>query len=194
MSRANPKADVFLREAEKWRDEMTLLRKLALHFDLTEELKWGKPCYMFKEANVIIIQPFKEYCALMFCKGVLLKDAKGLLKTPGEHTQAARQLRFTSVQEISKMEHTVKAYISEAIEMERAGLEVKYKTTPEPIPRGAPEEIGRILPLEEGLRGPHAGTARSLHPLHFRGQTIQTRESRIDKCTQRILSGRGLME
>src|ERR1700691_3195380 len=121
-------------EEQRWRKESERLRRISLGCGLTEELKWGKPCYMFKDSNVVIIQGFKEYCALMFCKGALLKDAKGILKRPGEHTQAARQLRFTSAREIAELEPVIKAYIHEAIEAEKAGREVVYKKEPEPIP------------------------------------------------------------
>src|SRR5580692_9160210 len=130
MNGMNPKVDVYLAEAEKWREETEQLRMISLGCGLTEELKWGKPCYTFQESNVVIIQGFKEYCALMFCKGALLKDPKGILKRIGESTQAARQARFTGVREIVEAEPVLKAYIHEAIEAEKAGLKVVYKTDP----------------------------------------------------------------
>ena len=130
----NPEIDAFLSRAKKWRDEMIELRTLSLGCGLTEELKWGKPCYTFQESNLLIIQPFKDYCALMFCKGALLKDPQNLLVKPGESTQAGRQVRFTTVREIAGMAATLKAYIREAMAAEKAGLKVEFKTNPEPVP------------------------------------------------------------
>src|SRR4030081_478116 len=123
----NPMVNVFLSKAKKWQEEFEKLRMIILDCGLTEELKWGKPCYTFQKSNIVIIQGFKEYCALMFCKGALLNDPNGILKKPGENTQAARQIRFTNVQEIVEMEPILKAYLYEAIEVEKAGLKVKFK-------------------------------------------------------------------
>src|SRR6202008_440004 len=125
----NPKVDGFLGKAKKWREEMKKLRRISLACGLTEELKWGKPCYTLQESNVVIIQGFKEYCALLFCKGALLKDAHGILIQQTENVQAARQIRFTNVREIVELAPILKAYVNEAIEVEKAGLEVKYKKT-----------------------------------------------------------------
>ena len=110
----NPKVDFYFNKAKEWQDELELLRKIVLDCGLTEELKWGKPCYTFQKSNIVIIQGFKEYCALMFCKGALLNDPNGILKKPGENTQAARQIRFTNVREIVEMEPILKAYIYES--------------------------------------------------------------------------------
>src|SRR6476620_7861652 len=123
MNKMNPKVDGFLTKTKKWQEEMKKLRTISLGCGLTEELKWGKPCYTFRKSNIVIIQGFKEYCALLFCKGALLKDPKHLLIQPGENTQAARQLRFTSVGEIAKLKAVIKAYVEEAIEVQKAGLE-----------------------------------------------------------------------
>src|SRR5262245_60783371 len=112
----NPKVDAFLAKAKKWQEEFKKLRRIVLEWPLTEELKWGKPCYTFQGSNIVIRHGFKEYCALLFCKGALLKDVKGILVQQTEHVQAARQIRFTNVREIVKMETTLKAYIKEAIE------------------------------------------------------------------------------
>src|SRR6266567_5774105 len=131
MNRMNPKVAGYLRRAKKWREEMEKLRRISLDCGLTEELKWGKPCYTFQKSNIVIIQGFKEFCALMFCKGALLNDPNGILKKPGENTQAARQIRFTNVREIVEMEPILKAYIYEAIEVEKAGLKVNFKKNPE---------------------------------------------------------------
>lgn len=127
-SRTNPKVDDFLSNAKKWREEFAKLRVMILDCELTEELKWNKPCYTFRQSNIVIIQGFKEYCAIMFFKGALLNDPNGTLIRPGENSQAQRQIRFTNVQEIVEMETILKAYIHEAIEVEKAGLEVKKKT------------------------------------------------------------------
>ena len=134
MNRMNPKVDGYLRKSKKWQEELEKLRMIILDCQLTEELKWGKPCYTFQKSNIVVIIPLKEYCALMFCKGALLNDANGILIKPGENTQAARQIRFTNVREIVEMEPILKAYIYEAIEAEKAGLKVNFKKNPEPIP------------------------------------------------------------
>src|SRR5437764_10039658 len=127
----NPKVDFFFTKAKKWREEFEKLRTIILDCGLTEELKWGKPCYAFQKSNIVVIQGFKEYCALMFFKGALLMDTHGILSRIGEHTQAGRQIRFTNVREIVEMEPILKAYIHEAIDVEKAGLKVKLKKTSE---------------------------------------------------------------
>ena len=127
----NPKVDRYLRKAKKWQEEFEKLRRISLDCGLTEELKWGKPCYTFQKSNIVIIHGFKEYCALLFCKGALLKDPNGILVQQTENVQAARQIRFTNVREIVEMEPVLKAYIHEAIEVEKAGLKVNYKKTSE---------------------------------------------------------------
>src|SRR6476660_6148613 len=127
MNRMNPKVDGFFRKAKKWRQEFEKLRTIVLACQLTEELKWGKPCYLFQGNNVVLIHGFKEYCALLFFKGALLKDAKGILVQQTENVQAARQIRFTNLREIEKMVAILKSYIKEAIAVEKAGLEVKDK-------------------------------------------------------------------
>src|SRR5258705_13630242 len=119
MNKMNPKVDGYLRKAKKWQEEFKKLRRIMLDCGLTEELKWGKPCYTFQQSNIVIIQGFKEYCALMFCKGALLKDAGGILIKPGENTQAARQIRFSNARQIVGMKPILKAYIDEAIEAEK---------------------------------------------------------------------------
>src|ERR1700733_7456993 len=123
-NKMNPKVDAFLSKATQWREEMKKLRMLLLDCGLTEELKWGKPCYSFQESNVVIIQGFKAYCALLFFKGVLLKDPHNILKKTGVNTRVGRQIRFNNVQEIVKLEPVLKAYIHQAVEVEKAGLKV----------------------------------------------------------------------
>src|SRR5262245_22581389 len=123
----NPKVDGFVRKAKKWQREFEKLRRIILNCELSEEMKWGKPCYTFQKSNIVLIHGFKEYCALLFFKGALLKDAKGLLIQQTENVQAARQIRFTSVREIVKLKAILNAYIKEAIEVEKAGLKINYK-------------------------------------------------------------------
>ena len=133
-SNMNPKVDEYLRKAKKWQEELEKLRMIILDCGLTEELKWGNPCYTFQKSNVVIIHGFKEYCALLFFKGALLNDAKGILIKQMENVQAARQIRFTNVREIVEMEPILKAYIHEAIEVEKAGLKVNFKKNTESYP------------------------------------------------------------
>jgi uncharacterized protein YdeI (YjbR/CyaY-like superfamily) len=189
----NPQVDTFLRTAKKWQKEMEKLRRISLDCGLTEESKWGKPCYTFQNSNVVIIQGFKEYCALLFCKGVLLKDAKHILIQQTENVQAARQLRFTNVREIVEMEPTVKAYIREAIEVEKAGLEVNYKKTSEfTIPEELQNKLHKSPALKTAFESLTPGRQRG-YILYFSApKQSKTRESRIEKCVQKILDGKGL--
>src|SRR5947199_7105794 len=131
MNKTNPKVDIFFIKAKKWQKELAKLRMIILDCGLTEELKWGQPCYTFQKSNIVLIHGFKEYCALLFFKGALLKDANGILIQQTENVQAARQIRFTNVREIVEMEPILKAYIYEAIEVEKAGLKVNFKKTSE---------------------------------------------------------------
>src|SRR5271170_4373931 len=127
MNRTNPKVDFFFRKAKKWQEEFEQLRAIILDCQLTEELKWGQPCYTLQKKNIVLIHGFNEYCALLFFKGALLKDADGILIQQTENVQAARQIRFTNVREIVEMDTVLKAYIHQAIEVEKAGLKVKLK-------------------------------------------------------------------
>src|SRR5271155_1702449 len=191
-SNMNPEVDRYLREAGKWREEKGKLRKIALGCRLIEELKWGKPCYTFRESNVVIIQGFKEYCALMFCKGALLKDAKGVLVKPGESTQAARQIRFANVREIVGMERLVKAYIQEAVEAEKAGLEVHFKKNPEPIPAELQSKLDENPALKAAFDALTPGRQRGYILYFSAAKQSKTRESRVEKCMPQILDGKGL--
>ena len=187
----NPKVDWYFSEAKKWQQESKKLRTIVLDCGLTEELKWGKPCYTFEGSNVVLIHGFKEYCALLFFKGALLKDAKGILVQQTENVQAARQIRFRNVREIAEMEKTIKAYIKEA--KEKAGLEVPYKKTSE---FKVPEEFQNKLKASRGLKG----AFEALTPGRQRGYLLyfsapkqsKTREARVEKCMQQILNGKGL--
>jgi uncharacterized protein YdeI (YjbR/CyaY-like superfamily) len=193
MNKTNRKVDTFLRESKKWREELAKLRTIVLDCRLTEELKWGNPCYTFQNANVVLIHVFKEYCALLFFKGVLLKDVDGILVQQTKNVQAARQIRFTNVREIVEMEPILKAYILEAIEVEKAGLKVNLKETSEFT---VPVEFQIRLDKTPGLRTAFdaltPGRQRA-YILHFSApKQSKTRESRVEKCVPRILNGKGL--
>jgi uncharacterized protein YdeI (YjbR/CyaY-like superfamily) len=193
MNKMNPKVDGYLRRAKEWREEFEKLRMIILDCKLTEELKWGKPCYTFQQSNVVVIQGFKEYCALMFFKGALLKDADGILIQPTKNMQAARQIRFTNVREVVQMELILKAYIHEAIEVEKAGLKVKFKKTSEfAIPEEFQEQLDAIPALKTAFDALTPGRQRG-YILYFSApKQSKTRESRVEKCVQQILNGKGL--
>jgi uncharacterized protein YdeI (YjbR/CyaY-like superfamily) len=187
----NPKVDGYLRKAKKWQAELEKLRMIILDCQLTEELKWGKPCYTFQKSNIVIIIPLKEYCTLMFCKGALLNDANGILIKPGENTQAGRWIKFTSVREIVEMETILKAYIYEAIEVERAGLEVNFKKTTEfIIPEEFRNKLDEIPALKTAFDALTPGRQRA-YILYFSApKQSKTRESRVEKCMPQILNGK----
>ena len=193
MNKKNPKVDFYFIKAKKWQEEIRKLRMIVLDCGLTEELKWGVPCYTFQKSNIVLIHVFKEYCALLFFKGALLKDANGILIQPTENTQAARQIRFTNVREIVQMEPILKAYIYEAIEVEKAGLEVNYKKTSD---FKIPEEFQKTLEENPGLKAAFEALTpgrRRAYNLYFSApKQSKTRESRIEKCMQKILDGKGL--
>jgi uncharacterized protein YdeI (YjbR/CyaY-like superfamily) len=191
----NPKVNGFFRRAGKWREEMEELRAILLDCPLSEELKWGKPCYTFQDSNVVIIQGFKEYCALLFGKGALLKDPKGILIQQTENVQAARQLRFTDVREITKMAPIIKAYVKEAIEVQKAGLEVQYKKTSEfKVPEELQNRFDEDLVFKKAFAALTPGRQRG-YLLHFSAaKQSKTRESRIEKWMPQILKGKGLQD
>ena len=188
----NPKIDAYLRQTPEWREETKRLRAIALGCGLTEELKWGKPCYSFQGSNVVILQGFKESCALLFCKGALLKDPKSLLEKPGENTQAARRIRFTDVREIVKLEPTLQAYIQEAIAAEKAGLEVEYKKNPEPAPKELQDKLKEAPALKAAFGALTPGRQRAYILYFSAAKQSQTRSARVEKCRRRILQGKGL--
>lgn len=189
----NPKVDGFLRKAKKWRKEFEQLRKVCLDCGLTEELKWGKPCYTYQNSNIVLIHGFKEYCALLFFKGALLKDSKGILIQQTANVQAARQIRFTNVQEIVKMQSILKSYIKEAIDVEKAGLQVSYKKTSEfAIPDEFQNRLNNSPPLKKAFNALSPGRQRG-YILHFSAaKQSETRKSRVEKCVPQILKGKGL--
>ena len=192
-TKTNPKADGYLKRAKKWRAEMEKLRELLLATGLTEELKWGKPCYTLDGANVVLIIGFKDYCSLLFPKGALLKDPKGILIKAGENTQAARQARFTSLEQIAKLESAVKACVREAIAAEKAGLEVIYKKITEfPIPAELQDQFDKSGAFKTAFQALTPGRQRA-YIMHFSApKQSATRVSRIEKCTAQILEGKGL--
>ena len=191
----NPKVDKFLREEERWQGEFTKLREIILACGLAEELKWGKPCYALGESNVVLMHGFKEYCALLFMKGALLKDAEGILVQQTENVQAARQIRFTNVQEIIDMTRILKAYVKEAIAVEKAGLEVTYKKTSEfEMPEEFQKKLRDMPALKSAFEALTPGRQRG-YLLYFSGaKQSQTREARIEKCVDQILDGKGLTD
>jgi uncharacterized protein YdeI (YjbR/CyaY-like superfamily) len=193
MNRMNPKVDWYFNKAKKWQAEFKKLRTIILDCQLTEELKWGVPCYTFQKSNVVLIHGFKEYCAILFVKGALLKDAKGILIQQTKNVQAARQIRFTNVREIVKMEPILKAYIHEAIEVEKAGLKVNFKETSEfIIPKEFQNKLDRIPALREAFYALTPGRQRAYLFYFSQPKLSKTRESRVEKCIDRILDGMGL--
>ena len=190
MKKMNPKVDGYLRKAKKWQEEMTKLRRISLDCGLTEELKWGKPCYTFQTSDIVIIQGFKEFCALLFCKGALLKDPNGILKKFG--WQAARRIPFSNVGEIVEMEPILKVYIHEAIEAEKAGLKVNYKKNPEPIPEELQNKLDEIPALKTTFDALTPGRQRGYILYFSAAKQSKTRASRVKKCMPQILKGKGL--
>jgi len=192
-SKMNPKVDEFLTKAKKWKEEYETLRKIVLDCELTEDFKWMNPCYTFEKKNVVLMHGFKEYCALLFPKGSLLQDSHGILIQQTENVQGARQIRFTNVQEIVEKEAILKAYIYEAIEVEKAGLKVKAKKPEELIiPEELQHKFDEIPALKTAFTTLTPGRQRA-YILHFSAaKQSKTRESRVEKCIPNILNGRGL--
>ncbi|MDO7847550.1 DUF1801 domain-containing protein [Hymenobacter sp. M29] len=194
-SSTNPKVDFYFNKAEKWQAELEILRTIVLDCGLSEELKWGVPCYTFQDSNVVLIHAFKGYCAVLFPKGALLKDPNGILIQQTENTQAARQIRFTGLQEIADREFSIKAYIREAIEIEKAGLKVPLKDASElQIPAEFQQKLEETPALTTAFRALTPGRQRA-YLLHFAApKQAQTRAARVEKCTPQILKGKGLNE
>ncbi len=194
----NPKVDFYFNKGS-WQDELAQLRTIVLDCGLTEELKWGVPCYIFsamagrQKANIVLIHVFKEYCALLFFKGALLHDAHNILIQQTENVQAARQVRFTTVQEIAKLKKILKAYIYEAIEIEKAGLKVPLKKTTEfSMPEEFQNKLNKNAALKKAFEALTPGRQRG-YLLHFSApKQAKTRESRVEKCIPQILQGKGL--
>jgi uncharacterized protein YdeI (YjbR/CyaY-like superfamily) len=192
QAKRNPKVDVCFSKATKWQEEFKKLRSIILDCPLTEELKWGKPCYTFQNSNIVILQGFKDSCALLFAKGALLKDPDRILEKPGASTQAARRVPFTNVREIVKMTPVLRAYLQEAIEAERAGLEVVFKKNPEPIPEELQKKLDEIPALKTAFAALTPGRQRGYILYFSAAKQSKTRESRVAKCMRQILKGKGL--
>jgi len=194
MNRTNPEVDEFLSKANQWREEFEQLRTICLDCDdLTEEYKWMHPCYTFQDSNIVLIHGFKEYCALLFHKGSLLKDPEDILVQQTENVQAARQIRFTNVEKIVELEPVIKAYIQEAIEVEKVGLEVEFKKTKEyDIPGEFQEKLEEMPELKDAFEALTPGRQRG-YLLYFSGaKQSKTRTRRVEKYIPQILEGKGL--
>lgn len=189
----NPTVDFFFNKSTKWQDEYRALRTIALDCGLTEELKWGVPCYTLQNNNIVLIHGFKDYCALLFHKGALLKDEKAILIQQTENVQAARQIRFTSMNEIKRLEKVLKAYIKEAMKVEKAGLKVELKKTSE---FKMPDEFRKVLEdvpeLKKAFYALTPGRQRGYLLYFSSAKQSKTRESRIEKYFDKILNGKGL--
>lgn len=193
MKTMNPKVDEFLNNTKNWHDEMVLLRKILLDCGLTEQLKWKHPCYTFNGGNIVMIGGFKNYCALMLFKGALLKDPEGILIQAGENSQATKQIRFTGTNEIKALEHTIKAYMFEAIEVEKAGLKIDFKKTSEyAVPEEFQEKLDKDPALKKAFKALTPGRQRA-YLLHFSSaKQSKTRTARVEKYIPRILNGKGI--
>lgn len=191
--KANPKVDFYFTKAKAWQKEIGKLRTIILGCGLNEELKWGCPCYTADNSNIVLIHTFKEYCALLFFKGALLKDSKGLLIQQTKNVQAGRQLRFTTLSEITKAQSAIKAFIEEAVKVEKAGLKVPLKKTSEfPMPEEFKEQLEKMPALKKAFKTLTPGRQRG-YLLHFsQAKQSATRLARIEKCTKDILAGKGL--
>jgi len=193
MNGMNPKVDFYFSKAKKWQEEFEKLRMLILDCGLTEELKWGCPCYTFQKSNIVLIHGFKEYCALLFFKGALLNDANQILIQQTKNVQSARQIRFTNVKQIVKMKPILKAYIHEAIEVEKAGLKVKLKKTAEfKIPKEFQNKLDGSPALKTAFNALTPGRQRGYLFYFSQPKLSKTRESRVEKSMQQILIGKGL--
>jgi uncharacterized protein YdeI (YjbR/CyaY-like superfamily) len=189
----NPKVDFYFNKAKNWPEELEQLRMIALDCGLTEELKWGVPCYSLDKKNIVLIHVFKDYCAFLFFKGALLNDTKGILVQQTENVQGPRQVRFTNVREIVKMKATLKAYIHEAIEVEKAGLKVELKKTTEyEIPEEFQKKLNKSPGLKTAFKALTPGRQRGYLLYFSTAKQSTTRESRIEKCIPKIMEGKGL--
>jgi len=193
MNNRNPKVDAFLRRARKWREELAKLRTVILECGLAEELKWGVPVYTFQNKNIVGINGLKNFCALAFFEGVLLKDSKRILVRPGQHTQAARWVKFTSLQEIAGKTATLKSYIREAIEIEKAGVKIKLKKTSDfKVPEEFQTKLAEAPNLKAAFEALTPGRQRA-YLFYFSGaKQSKTRAARVEKCLRQILNGKGL--
>ena len=193
MNSMNPKVDWFFRKAAKWQQEFEKLRMICLDCGLTEELKWGCPCYTFQKRNIVLIHGFKDYCALLFFKGALLKDAEGILIQQTKNVHAARQIRFTDIREIAEMKFILKTYIHEAIKVEKAGSKVDLKKTSEfKIPDEFQNKLDEMPALKKAFKALTPGRQRGYILYLSAPKQSKTREARVEKCMPQILKAKGL--
>ena len=189
----NPKVDFYFDKAGKWQKEIEKLRTIVLDCGLMEELKWGCPCYTFQKTNIVLIHVFKDYCAYLFFKGALLNDPEGILVQQTKNVQAARQIRFTNVKEIGKLESSLKAYIYEAIEVEKAGLKVKLKKTSDfAVPEEFQKKLNKMPALKKAFNALTPGRQRAYIFYFSQAKLPKTREARVEKYVKQILKGKGL--
>lgn len=189
----NAKVDFYFNKAGKWQEEFERLRRIILECGLSEELKWGNPCYRFQESNIVLMHGFKEYCALLFFKGALLQDPEGILVQQTENVQAARQIRFTNILEVIEMEPILKAYIYEAVEVEKAGLKVELKKTREfPMAEEFQRKLQEIPDLKTAFYALTPGRQRAYLLYFSQAKQSKTREARVEKFMPKILDGKGL--
>lgn len=189
----NPKVDFYFEQNEQWQKEIRKLRSIILDCGLTETLKWGCPCYTYQNKNVVLIHVFKEYCAILFFKGALLSDTHGLLIQQSENVQAARQLRFTNLKQVNSQEAFIKAYVYEAIEVEKAGLQVKMKTTSDfKVPEEFRQKLDKMPALKKAFEALTPGRQRGYLFYFSQAKQSKTREARVEKYIKQILAGKGL--
>jgi uncharacterized protein YdeI (YjbR/CyaY-like superfamily) len=189
----NPKVDWFFTKATPWQKEYGQLREILLDCGLVEELKWGCPCYRYEKSNIVLIHGFKEYCALLFFKGALLKDPKKILIQQTENVQAARQIRFTNLREILKLKATIRAYVFEAVKVEEAGLKVSFKKTKEfSMPDEFKKKLDKAASLKKAFYDLTPGRQRGYLLYFSSAKQTKTRETRVEKCIPKILDGKGL--
>ena len=195
MNSRNPKVEFYFAKSKGWQEELEYLRTFVLDCGLTEELKWGVPCYTSENRNILLLHVFKDYCAILFFKGALLKDSQGILIQQTKNTQATRQIRFTSVQQIVEMKPTIKAYIQEAIEIENSGLQVDFKkTTGFTIPEEFEDKLNEFPALKTAFNELTPGRQRAYLLYFSTPKQAKTRAARIEKSMPQILSGKGLLE
>lgn len=189
----NPKVDFYFSKAQKWQKELEQLRMLVLDCGLTEELKWGVPCYTMQKRNIVLLHAFNEYCALLFVKGALLHDTNGILIQQTENVQAGRQIRFTAIKEVFEMEAVVKAYIYEAVDIEKAGLKVERKKTSEfNVPEEFQHKLNEAPLLKTAFEELTPGRQRAYLLYFSQPKQSKTRASRVEKSIPHILEGKGL--
>ena len=193
MNNINPKVDFFFDKAKQWKKEFEQLRMIILDCELTEDLKWGQACYSYQKKNIVLMHGFKEYCALLFFKGALLKDPKHILIQQTENVQSARQVRFTNVHEIIKLESVLKAYVREAIEIEKSGKKVALKKTVDfNIPEEFQKKLDKSRALKRAFEALTPGRQRGYIFYFSQPKQTKTREARVEKYVQQILDGKGL--